>query len=99
GAILRAVNSDNVSKLKPALLSLVRGLRIASASFSAFRDREAKRRGALLHDTANRSRSQSMSEEKDAYSDVESDDEKETTSRTNQSMLAGQQQRMNLTSI
>ena len=76
GEMLGTVQGPNLQKLKPALLNFVRGMRIAAASFTTFREAEAKKRAARETDRAHRMREM----EKEMVSESDSEDEKDSPS-------------------
>ena len=76
GQMLGIVQGSALVKLKPALLNFVRGLRIAAASFTTFREQEAKKRAAREGERRERQREL----EKEMVSESDSEDESSPSS-------------------
>ena len=98
GEMLGVVQGGNLVKLKPALLNFVRGLRIAAASFTTFRENEAKKRAAK----GEREKQREM--ERELVSESDSEDEKDSPSPTPTSSLhplhqSGRSDKVNLKQI
>ena len=88
GDVLSVVNGPNLTKLKPALLNFVRGLRIAAASFTTFRESEAKKKAARASEQRERGRGaqQQLKDEKEMVSESDSEDERDSPSSTPSSL-------------